>query len=236
MIFLNETLATALYVTVDDMLIANPNLIPQRPEIGIAPSLSDAELVTMSVIQALLGYTSEARFIRHAHLELRHLFPYIPDRAGYNKRLRGAADMLRGVIRLLATSSTSWSDDIWLLDSTPVECARSRETVKLSNLAGAAGYGYCASHSRYFWGFRLHLIATPSGLPIAFALANPKDDERVVARDMLEIDPTLLAQRHGQTVIADKGYRSAEFETMLNTNGATLIRPSVGKEPARPGQ
>ena len=144
--------------------------------------------------------------------------------------------MLRGVIRLLATSSTSWSDDIWLLDSTPVECARSRETVKRSNLAGAAGYGYCASHSRYFWGFRLHLIATPSGLPIAFALANPKDDERVVARDMLEIDPTLLAQRHGQTVIADKGYRSAEFETMLNTNGATLIRPSVGKEPARPGQ
>ena len=77
MIFLNETLATALYVTVDDMVIANPNLIPQRPEIGIAPSLSDAELVTMSVIQALLGYTSEARFIRHAHLELRHLLPAI---------------------------------------------------------------------------------------------------------------------------------------------------------------
>ena len=231
-----DAFATALYVTVDDMLITNPDLIPERPEIGIVPILSDAELVTLSVIQALLGFTSEARFIRHAHISLRHLFPYIPDRAGFNKRLRGAADMLRGVIRLLATSCTSWSDDIWLLDSTPVECARSRETVKRSNLAGAAGYGYCASHSRYFWGFRLHLIATPSGLPIAFALANPKDDERVIARDMLEIDLALLADRPGQTVIADKGYRSAEFETMLNTNGATLIRPSVGKEPARPGQ
>lgn len=230
-----DALATALYVTVDDMLITNPNLVPERPEIGIAPRLSDAELVTLSVIQALLGHTSEARFIRHARNELRHLFPYIPDRAGYNKRLRGAVDMLKGLIRLLATSCTSWSDDIWLLDSTPVECARSRETVKRSNLAGAAGYGYCASHSRYFWGFRLHLIATPSGLPIAFALSNPKDDERVIARDMLEIDPALLAQRRGQTVIADKGYRSAEFETMLNANGATLIRPSVGKEPARPG-
>ena len=231
-----DALATALYVTVDDMLITNPDLIPERPEIGIRPLLSDAELVALSVIQALLGFTSEARFIRHAHTSLRHLFPYIPDRAGYNKRLRHAADMLRGVTRLLATSCTSWTDDIWLLDSTPVECARSRETVQRSNLAGAAGYGYCASHSRFFWGFRLHLIATPSGLPITFALSNPKDDERVIARDMLEIEPALLADRHGQTVIADKGYRSTEFETMLTTHGATLIRPTFGKEPERPGQ
>ena len=231
-----DALATALYVTVDDMLITNPELVPERPEIGITPLLSDAELVTLSVIQALLGYTSEARFIRHAHVALRHLFPYIPDRAGYNKRLRHAVDMLRGVTRLLATACTSWTDDIWLIDSTPIECARSRETVKRSNLAGAAGYGYCSSHSRFFWGFRLHLIATPSGLPITFALSNPKDDERVIARDMLEIEPALLANRHGQTVIADKGYRSTEFEAMLNTHGATLIRPTYGKEPERPGQ
>ena len=73
-----DALATALYVTVDDMLITNPNLAPQRPEIGITPLMSDAELVTLSVIQALLGFTSEARFIRHAHTSLRHLFPYIP--------------------------------------------------------------------------------------------------------------------------------------------------------------
>ncbi len=37
------------------------------------------------------------------------------------------------------------------VDSTPVECARSRETVKRSDLAGWAEYGYCASHSRFFW-------------------------------------------------------------------------------------
>ena len=231
-----DALATALYVTVDDMLITNPNLAPERPEIGITPLMSDAELITLSVIQALLGFTSEARFIRHAHTSLRHLFPYIPDRAGYNKRLRRAADMLKSVTRLIAMSCTSWYDNTWLIDSTPVECARSRETVKRSNLAGAAGYGYCASHSRFFWGFRLHLIATPSGLPITFALSNPKEDERIIARDMLEIEPDLLNHRHGQIVIADKGYRSVEFETMLNTNGATLIRPTYGKEPARTGQ
>jgi hypothetical protein len=47
-----------------------------------------------------------------------------------------------------------------VIDSTPVECARSREAARRSELAGWAEYGYCASHSRYFWGLRLHMLAT----------------------------------------------------------------------------
>lgn len=231
-----DAFATELYVTIDDMLIDHPELVPFRPEVGIEPQLSDAELITMAVIQALLGYANEAQFIRFAHSSLRHLFPYIPERPGYNKRLRCSAGALQGVMRLLAKRCASWHDDLWLIDSTPVECGRSRETAKRSNLAGTAGYGYCASHSRYFWGLRLHLVATPSGLPITFALTNPKDDERAIARDILETDSTLLAGRSGQTVIADKGYRSTEFEAMLEAHGVTLIRPSLTNEQPRPAQ
>lgn len=231
-----DALATELYVAIDDILIANPELVPPRPKIGIAPRLSDAELLTMAVLQALLGYSNEARFIRHAHTHLRGLFPYVPKRPAYNKRLRHSVAMLQGVTRILATCCAAWHDDVWLIDSTPVECGRSRETAKRSDLAGTAGYGYCASHSRYFWGLRLHLIATPGGLPIAYALTSPKDDERRVARDLLETDPALLGQRVGQTIMADKGYRSAELEVMLTGYGATLIRPALKTEPTRPGQ
>jgi hypothetical protein len=39
-----------------------------------------------------------------------------------------------------------WTDDVWVVDSTPVECGRSRETARRSDLAGWAQYGYCASH------------------------------------------------------------------------------------------
>ncbi|MEV6430807.1 hypothetical protein [Nocardia sp. NPDC051463] len=56
-----NTLATARYVKIDDLLQAAPDLAPWRPEIGFTPRLSDAELVTLSVMQALLGFTSEAR-------------------------------------------------------------------------------------------------------------------------------------------------------------------------------
>ena len=229
-----DTLATALYVTIDDALINNPQWAPERPKVGIAPKLSDAELLTLAVLQALLGYTSEARFIRYAHTHLTTLFPYICGRSGYNKRLRNAAATMRHIVALLARRTPSYTDDIWLVDSTPVECGRSRATARRSDLAGWATYGYCASHSRYFWGLRLHLITTPSGLPIAFALAAANHDEREVCADMIAIDPDLA--RRGQILIADKGYRSAAFETELNNTGITLIRPTIKGEKPRPLQ
>jgi hypothetical protein len=224
-----DTLATRLYVTIDDLLIEHPQWAPERPEIGIAPKLSDAELITLAVIQALLGHTSEARFIRHANTHLRGLFPYLPQRPAYNKRLRNAAATMQHIIATLARDCPSFHDDLWLVDSTPVECGRSRETVKRSDMAGYASYGYCASHSRFFWGLRLHLIATPSGLPVAYALTGAKIDERDTALAMIHLDPALDG-RPGHVLMADKGYRSAAFEAELNERGITLIRPTVRSE------
>src|SRR5262249_46081201 len=103
-------------------------------------------------MQALLGYPSEARWIRHARAHLGHLFGYLPGQPGYNRRLRAAAGLITALIRLLAADTSLWADDVWVIDSTPVECGRSRDTARRSDLAGWAEYGYCASHSRYFWG------------------------------------------------------------------------------------
>ena len=83
-----DTLATALYVTTDDFLTDNPQHRPWRPNVGITPRLDDAELVTLVVLQALLGFTSEARWLRYANSRLHGLFPYLPTQSGYNKRVR----------------------------------------------------------------------------------------------------------------------------------------------------
>ena len=229
-----DTLAVALYVRIDDTLKDHPEFVPRRPRVGIAPKLADAELLTLAVLQVLLGFNEEARWVRHVRKHLGHLFPYVPGQAGYNKRLRKSTTMLQTMIRLLAIDTAVWDDDTWLIDSTPVECGRSRPTVKRSNLAGWAGYGYCASHSRFFWGLRLHPVATPAGLPVAFALTNPKLDEREVALDILESDPGLLDGRQGQLLVADKGYASVEFESRLADHGVELIRPAKkGEKPRR---
>ena len=56
-----DTLATALYVRTDDALKASPHRAPTRPAVGFAPRITDAEVGTLAVMQALLGRTSEAR-------------------------------------------------------------------------------------------------------------------------------------------------------------------------------
>jgi Transposase DDE domain len=231
-----DTLATALYVKIDDLLTDAPQRAPWRPRVGIAPRISDAELVTLAVMQALLSFTSETRWLRHAHTHLRGLFPYLPQQPGYNKRLRKLAGTVNWLIRQLAQDTSLWSDDVWVVDSTPIECARSRDTVRGSDLAGWAQYGYCASHSRYFWGLRLHLIATLHGLPIAFALTGAKADERQTLLDILGDDPDLITARAGQTLIADKHYYGRDFETTLAGAGLRLLRPARKGEPERDDQ
>jgi len=230
-----DTLATALYVRTDDLLKQYPDLAPWRPAIGLQPQLSDAELVTLAVMQALLGYTSEARWIRHARAHLGHLFRYLPGQSGYNRRLRAAATLITTLIRLLAADTSLWTDDVWVVDSTPVECGRSRDTARRSDLAGWAEYGYCASHSRYFWGLRLHLVATLGGLPVAFALTGAKADERQTLLGILDADPGLAATRPGQILIGDKNYYGHSFETALAEAGVILLRPARHGEPERPG-
>ena len=230
-----DTLATALYARTDDVLKASPQLVPWRPEAGIEPQLSDAELVTLAVMQALLGYTSEARWLRHARKHLRDLFPYLPQQPGYNKRLRKTAGTIGVLIGVLARDTSLWTDDVWVVDSTPVECGRSRETARRSELAGWAEYGYCASHSRYFWGLRLHLLATLHGLPVGVALTGAKADERQVLLGILAADPQLTSDRQDQILIGDKNYFGAGFEAELATAGLTLLRPARKGEPERAG-
>jgi hypothetical protein len=230
-----DTLATALYITADELLKTWPDLARARPAVGIAPWLSDAELVTLAVIEALRGFTAERRFLRFADRHLRHLFPYQPQQSGYNKRLRGAITLLRAVCRVLACATSQWSDDVWVVDSTPVECARSRETVKRSDLAGWAEYGYCASHSRFFGGLRLHLLCTLGGLPVAFALTGAKADERQTLLDLLVDEYDLVAARPGQVLIGDKNYFGALFEADLAAIGLELLRPARKGEAERPG-
>jgi hypothetical protein len=186
-------------------------------------------------MQALLGYTSEARWIRHARAHLRHLFPYLPGQPGYNRRLRAAAALITTLIRLLAADTSLWTDDVWVVDSTPVECGRSRDTARRSDLAGWAEYGYCASHSRWFWGLRLHLVATLGGLPIAFALTGAKADERQTLLGIFDADPGLAATRPGQILIADRQYYGTAFEAELTTQHLHLLRPARKGEGDRPG-
>lgn len=118
-----NTLLTALYVKIDDHLV-------DRTRLGRPQKLTDAELVTLAVAQALLGFTSEARWLRFLPARTPDAFPYLPGQSGYNRRLRAALPLVKQAMRWLAADTDLWTDTTWIVDSTPVECGRSRPTVK----------------------------------------------------------------------------------------------------------
>jgi hypothetical protein len=136
-------LATALCARTDDLLKATPERVPWRPVVGIAPRIGDAELITVAVMQALLGYTSEARWRPYVRTRLRHLFPVLPQ---------------------------WWSTPPGRAGATTRDRAR-------PDLSDLAEYGYCASHSRFFWGLRLHLLCHPARTACGFAVTGAKADE-----------------------------------------------------------
>lgn len=108
-----DTLVTALYVKVDDEL-ATTSSMPGRP-----PLLTASELVCLAVMQAMLGVTSERRWLRYVRKNLPGAFAHLPGQAGYNKRLRAALPLIKRVIRMLAADTDFWHDTVWITDSNP---------------------------------------------------------------------------------------------------------------------
>ena len=139
-----DTLVIALYVKIDDDAAGIARLA------GRPPKLSHAELICLAVMQAMLGFHSEARWLRYARKHLGHLFPFLPLQPGYNKRLRASFPQIKRIIRMLGADTDFWHDTVWISDSTPVPCGMSRPTAQRSELSGFANYGYCASHSRFY--------------------------------------------------------------------------------------
>jgi hypothetical protein len=220
-----DDLLTALYVFADELL---PKRDPSRP--GRKPRIADAEVICLAVAQVLLDCPKERRFLRGARRRLGHLFPYIPGQSGYNKRVRALAPEIVRVLSCLARISPSWCDNLRLIDATPVPCGQSRETVKRSEFAGHAAYGWCAAHSRHFWGFKLYLLSAPDGMPIAFELAPANVPEREVVAEMLAgIDV------EGYTVIGDKGLSGADIEELVRALGGLFLRPDRRDERPRFG-
>ena len=216
-----DLLLIAVFVTADDLL-------PTRAK-NARRSVTDAEVVTLAVAQAIMDVPSDREFLMRARKQLGHLFPKLPAQPGYWKRRHRVAETIDWLIAVFAQDSPGFWDRMVLIDSTPVECGRSVETARRSDLGPACAYHYSRSHSRWFWGMRLHLLAAPDGTPRAAILASADEKERDVALRLFE-----RGLHGGELVIADKGYAGAAFEaTTQERFGATIIRPRRKNENGR---
>jgi hypothetical protein len=208
-----DLLCVTVYCTADDLL--------PEPARNARRKLTDAEIVTLCVAQVLMGIPSDRRFLRAARRQLGHLFPLLPTQDALHKRRARLGETIEWLCGVFATGSPGYDDDLVLLDSTPVECGRSVDTARRSQLADCCGYGYSRSHSRWFWGMRLHLLCSPDGTPRAATLAPADRPEREVALPLLA-----RSLRGGETIVCDKGYAGQEFAAAVAALGATIARPA----------
>jgi hypothetical protein len=221
-----DTLLIALYVELTDRII--PWLGFTRSGPGKPPEVTDAEVVCLAVAQVLLRYDDERHWLRAAPKRVGHLFPRLLRQSEYNDRVKALAPLMEAALRWLAGRTPATAELLRLMDATPIPCGQSVITARRSDLFGYAGYGYCPSHSRWYWGSKLMLICTCEGTVTGFGLANPKlSGERDQARQMLNDQPA-NRPAPGTAVVTDKGLSGEGTEEFFASPGLdlTLIRPA----------
>jgi len=183
-----DTLLTALYVELTDRIVPERGFTRRGP--GGRPEVTDAELACIAVAQVLLRFDDERHWLRIAPKLIGHLFPRLLGQSEYNTRLRAVAPLMEAALRWLADATPATAEMLRLMDATSLSCGQSVVTARRPGLHGYAGYGYCPSHSRWYWGSKLTLICTCDGTVTGFGLASPKlYGEREAARQMLNGQP-----------------------------------------------
>jgi hypothetical protein len=221
-----DTLLTALYVELTDRIIPLRGLGRRGP--GRPPEVTDAELACLAVAQVLLRFDDERHWLRAAPKLIGGLFPRLLRQGEYNLRLRQLAPLMEAALRWLAGATPAAAELLRLMDATPVPCGTSAVTARRSDLFGHAGYGYCPSHSRWYWGAKLLVICTCDGTVTGFSLANPKlAGERDQARQTLQGQPA-NRPAPGTLVVTDKGLSGQDTEDFFAGDDLqlTLIRPA----------
>ena len=212
-----ETLVIAAYVFATTFRIPRP---------GPVGKVSDEEIVTLAVAQAMTGMVSDRRFLGTISRLLPEFFPDLPDQTQYNRRLRRLTPWITTVQLMLAELVAE--GQIRLADGTLITCANYPGCASKSEFAGHAGYSYCPSKSQFIWGMRLVLLADPKGVPVGYDLVGPKTgQERDAVLDLAAAHP-------GSVLFADGGFWGREYLASMQLIDIELITSAKHKTRQRP--
>lgn len=175
--------------------------------------MSDAELIALSVGQAVMGIPSDRQFLGLVEKVLPGFFPDLPDQSQYNRRLRALTPQLvwvqQRLSELLATGT------LRLADGTLVGVANYAGCDKRSEFAEIAAYGFCPSKSRYYWGVRLVLLVDRKGLPVGYTLVPANEKEYETVRELALTDGS-------EILVCDKGLWAHQYAETLRLEGILM--------------
>jgi len=215
-------LCTTVYVVVDDLYRRHLAPCDHRP--GPRAVCSESEVLTLSLVSELIGMDEEVAFLAYVRRTHPTLFPHLPERSRYNRRRRAlgalANALRREIGRRVWAALPADERDLCVIDSLPVPVVGFAHACGRHRWREVAAYGYNATKKQTIYGFKLHLLATHSGLILDFALAPANVADGCLTAHLLS------AQAH-LTVLGDKAYLNAPLQERLRQEQAiNLLAPT----------
>lgn len=176
---------------------------------------SDAEVLTVAVVAAKYFQNHLARALQVLHLGHYLSGPLSVSR--FNRRLHRLADWLGLALETLGTLFAT--GEVFLIDSMPVPVCRRARARRSHKLRGKAFCGFCAAKKEKFFGWRLHLICTTDGIPVAFDLVPGG------LHDLTPVHELAYGLPPEATVYGDKAYNAGDDEASLLADTAVRLVP-----------
>ena len=192
--------------------LVNPYGNVQRP--GTKPRFSDIEVIALSITSEALSIDSENYLFAKLTTEYKNQFPNLISRRQYNDRRKHVSGLLKTVRERIAHFIDEF-EDMFSIDSKPFPvCRLSRKNrCKLGKQAyeTSPDIGYCASQDTYFYGYKLHAVASISGVIHSF------DFTKASVHDIYYLNDVKL-EMNDCTLIGDKAYLSKQMQVDLFTS------------------
>ena len=181
--------------------------------------VSDAEVLTVAVVAAAFFANHHARAL--AVLRATGYLARTLSTSRFSRRLHALADWLALLLDVLGALFAHGPALIcdFLSDSMPVPVCKRARARRCRTVRGRAYCGYCAAKKEKFFGWRLHLVCTTGGLPVAFTLLPGG------WHDLTPIHELTVGLPDGAWVYGDKGDTSAPAEAVIRATGGGLLVP-----------
>ena len=213
-----ETILTIIFVLVDDWYQSNGKK-SRKGKPGSKPTFTDSEVMTLMLASEYVPYPGELQFVGYIRANHHALFPKLLSQSQFNRRARNLRKLIEEIRRDWLLDYGVEAETHYLLDTKPIPVVGYKRSKKRSNFAGSASYGYCASRKFYYFGYKLVMITTMNGIPIAYDLVPANTDERKAAE-------AVLMNLQNATVIGDKGFIGAQWQSKIHEQtGNHLLTP-----------
>ena len=202
-----ETLLVIIFVLIDDWYESEGKLLKgNRP--GSKPNMSDSEVLTLAVVMDYIPFPGETQFLGFMRANDKQWFPNLLEQSQFNRRLRKLSSLIeilrRNWVKQLGVENTV----SFVIDTKPLPVVGYRRSKKNSDFQGNADYGNCAARKMKYFGYKLAMLSTLEGIPIAYELVPANTDERAALEGVLDLVS-------GSDVYGDKGFIGQDWQEQI---------------------